>query len=278
MRRHRRASSCFAALAVAFFVAASRPTAGAQDALPFSEVYYQSGPLKIQAYLFKPAGAGPFPAVIYNHGSRALRERASVPMQFVGEMLAQAGFAVLVPERRGYGKSDGIPYSEDVRGSGPQMIARLQAESDDVLAAVAYLRTVPFVDGQRLGIMGWSFGGIVTIFATSRSDAFKVAVDQAGGALSWNGSAALRSALTAAAGKTKIPVLVMDARNDATTQAAVAVDAALRRAGTPSKLIVYDSFSPPNNLFNVAPGHLLFGADGIRIWQADVLAWLRTYL
>ena len=58
---------------------------------------------------------------------------------------------------------------------------RLEEETDDVLAALDYLRTLPLVDTNRIGIMGWSFGGIVTMFAVSRSTAFAVAVDQAGG-------------------------------------------------------------------------------------------------
>ena len=40
---------------------------------PYTEVFYPSGPLRIQAYLYRPPGDGPFPLVIYNHGSRANR-------------------------------------------------------------------------------------------------------------------------------------------------------------------------------------------------------------
>jgi poly(3-hydroxybutyrate) depolymerase len=43
------------------------------------EVFYPSGGLRIQAYLYRPAGDGPFPAVIYNHGSRIGRERQESP-------------------------------------------------------------------------------------------------------------------------------------------------------------------------------------------------------
>src|SRR5262245_16846073 len=67
----------------------------------YTEVFYPSGSLRIQAYLYKPDGDGPFPVVIYNHGSRAGRERYSVPFEFIGRLLTQAGYAVLVPERRG---------------------------------------------------------------------------------------------------------------------------------------------------------------------------------
>ena len=47
---------------------------GAQQP-PYTELFYLSGPLRIQAYLYRPQGDGPFPLVIYNHGSRADRER-----------------------------------------------------------------------------------------------------------------------------------------------------------------------------------------------------------
>jgi dienelactone hydrolase len=89
----------------------------------------------------------------------------------------------------------------------------MQAESTDVLAALDFLRTMPFVDQRRLGIMGWSFGGIVTIFAASRSDAFRAVVDQAGGALTWNYSPTLREALPAAAQQVRAPVLRRERRH-----------------------------------------------------------------
>src|SRR5262249_28966850 len=84
----------------------------------YSELFYPSGGLRIQAYLYRPDGAGPFPVVIYNHGSRVGRERASVPNEFIGKMLTRAGYVVLVPERRGYGKSEGPIWRPPPRGHG----------------------------------------------------------------------------------------------------------------------------------------------------------------
>lgn len=69
----------------------------------YETVFYPSGKMKIEAYVFKPEGAGPFPVVIYNHGSRAGHEREERPFAYVGEMLARSGYVVVVPERRGYG-------------------------------------------------------------------------------------------------------------------------------------------------------------------------------
>src|SRR5262249_48230673 len=103
----------------------------------YTEVFYPSGSLRIQAYLYKPHGEGPFPVVIYNHGSRAGRERHSVPFEYIGRLLTRAGYAVLVPERRGYGGSGGLTWSEEGGNDrGERFIARVQAENDDLVAAI----------------------------------------------------------------------------------------------------------------------------------------------
>src|SRR6266581_5041206 len=128
----------------------------------YETVFYPSGKLKIEAYVFKPEGAGPFPIVIYNHGSRAGHEREERPFAYVGEMLARSGYIVVVPERRGYGKSDGATFSETVgEERGLRFVARVQEETDDMLAAVDFVKTLPYPDTKRMAVMGWSFRGIV---------------------------------------------------------------------------------------------------------------------
>jgi dipeptidyl aminopeptidase/acylaminoacyl peptidase len=162
---------------------------------PYTEISYQSGRLRIQGYFYQPAGSGPFPTLIYNHGSRVRSERQSIPWVRLAGLYVSAGYAVLVPERRGYGRSDGPTWSEAVGGDvGSALIARLQAEADDVLAAAEFLRNVPAANTGRLGVAGWSLGGIVTILAISRSRSFRAAIDQAGGVLMWRTSPVLQEA------------------------------------------------------------------------------------
>jgi len=267
------------AAGVLFVVAAT--AAGAPSATSHTEVFYPSGSLRIQAYLYKPEGAGPFPAVIYNHGSRTGRERQSVPFEYVGRLLTGAGYVVLVSERRGYGRSDGLTWPEDVGKSRGRMIARLEEETDDVLAAVDYLRTQAFVDAKRVGVMGWSFGGIVTMFAVSRSSTFAVAVNQAGGALTWNGNPDVRTAITAAAEKSTTPTLLQVAENDRTTDSITTVGAILQKRGVPHRMVIYGPFaaSQPSQAFNAgAPGHAVFSERGLSVWSADVLEFLGRYL
>lgn len=265
-------------LAVFCFIAPAIADAQWQARSTYSEVFYPSGKLRIQAYLYTPDGDGPFPVVIYNHGSRDGGESVSVPFQYIGTMLTRAGYVVLVPERRGYGKSDGLIWWEDVGNDQSRLVARLQEETDDVLAAIDYLRTVPSADTNRIGIMGWSFGGIVTMLAASRSAAFAAAVDQAGGALTWDGNKYIRRVLVAAADKSVTPTLFMVAENDRTTSSIRTLAEIFKTRGVAHRMVIYEPFRPAQGIRTGAPGHLLFSEQGASVWEGDLLQFLGRYL
>jgi dienelactone hydrolase len=252
----------------------------AQAPGPYTEVYYGSGGLNIQAYYYRPAGNGPFPLVIYNHGSRPTGERNSLPFLYIGALFTRAGYAVLVPERRGYGKSDGQTHADEFgRDVGPALVARLHEETEDVLSALDFAATLPGVDRQRSAVVGWSLGGIITIFAVARSAAFRCAIAQAGGALTWNRSPAVRAALTEAARGAQAPLMMMIAENDRSTAPVTVLDAEMTAAGRPHDIRIYPPFTPPRNpVPGMAPGHLIFGVAGARIWGDDAVAYLRRYL
>jgi dienelactone hydrolase len=249
------------------------------DTTAYTTVFYQNGPLELEAYLYEPNGNGPFPIVIYNHGSRAGAERTERPFTFIGRLLTTAGYAVLVPERRGYGKSDGQTFSEEIGfDRSDRYVRRLDAEAGDVLAALAFLKTVPWVDTRRVAIMGWSFGGIVSVFAASRESRFFAVVDQAGGALTWAGSPALQAALPDAARKIRSPLLCMGAENDASTENVKKVCGAAKAVGVNAQLIMYPPFTPTQTPPNVAPGHMIFSAEGVSHWDKDVLSFLSEHV
>lgn len=244
----------------------------------YDTVFYPSGKLKIEAYVYKPEGDGPFPVVIYNHGSRIARDKEEMPFIYVGEMLRRSGYVVVAPERRGYGKSDGQTFGETVgQDRGPRFVTRVQEETEDVLASLEFVKTLPYADTTRMGVMGWSFGGIISVFAASRSSAFRVVVDQAGAALTWNRSPAMQHALKEAAGKVRVPLLGMVAQNDGTTESVKAVVREAEKHGVAAKLILYPAFTPREPT-GIAPGHMIFGKEGWRIWEADVKEFLGKYL
>jgi dienelactone hydrolase len=115
---------------------------------------------QIPAILLRPDGPGPFPAVVIMHDCSGLGGRSSgAPDRWARELLP-LGYVVLIPDSfttRGY---PGGVCTEPPPGRntvGPPRRVR------DAYAALAFLRTLPFVNGQRVGLMGGSHGGTTTL-------------------------------------------------------------------------------------------------------------------
>jgi dipeptidyl aminopeptidase/acylaminoacyl peptidase len=76
-------------------------------------VSFPSGELTLQGVLYKPEGAGPFPAVVYNHGS-APGMLSKQAFEALGPVFASRGWVFFGPYRRGQGLSTSAgPYIGD---------------------------------------------------------------------------------------------------------------------------------------------------------------------
>ena len=255
-------------------------TAQTQSAtLSKERVTFKSGGLTLVGFLFKPAGAGPFPALVWNHGS----ERSPGTMrQFdaVAAIFVPAGYVVFAPMRRGHGDSEG-PYimdqlrrGRDSHASGSLAVRLLEGEHlDDQLAGQAYVERLPYVDPQRLVVAGCSFGGIQTLLAAERGAGYRAAVAISPGALSWNGNAPLRERLVAAVRKAEIPVFLIQPPKDASLEPSRVLGAELERRGKPNAVKVYAPDMPEDE-----QGHCFGGARGMHVWAQDVLSFFAAVL
>jgi len=126
--------------------------------------------LTIPAFVFQPLqlrGTKGHAALVWIHPD--IRGRLyTYYVPYVREAVAK-GYVVIAPEYRG-----SIGY-------GPELYDAIDyggAEVDDVLTAVDYLKAnVPAVDPVRIGIIGWSHGGMITVLSVTREPStFKAAV------------------------------------------------------------------------------------------------------
>lgn len=158
---------------------------GAQSAAPFVEeeirVPSRSGDYTIATRILRPAGAGPYGAIVLNHGAPVSAEerRLESPdlLLHTAAIFAQRGYVVLMPLRRGFGATGG-EFAEDAGSCrNPDYRRGEMAAADDVMAAYEFARTLPYVDGSRMILAGQSAGGVASIFtAGARAPSGLVAV------------------------------------------------------------------------------------------------------
>ena len=129
------------------------------------EVHVPSGEGTLAAYLYVPAGAGPFPGLVLNHGSTIHPGTSDFCRPGTAAVLTAWGYAVLLPHRRGYGNSEGPTWRQEVTAEfgtaeyDRALAARLAREAEDVVAAVDWLGAPARGRADRIGVIGSSFGG-----------------------------------------------------------------------------------------------------------------------
>ena len=236
------------------------------------EVTFVSSGFELHGFIHRPDGEGPFPAILYNHGS----ERRPGRKPEVAAVFNAKGYVVFVPHRRGHGRSPG-PYIMDQLGTGPnrggRMVELLEEQVSDVVAALAYLKQLAHVDSARMAVAGCSFGGIQTMLAAERALGLRAAVAFAAGAITWDGTPQIRERLVIAAQKSTIPIFLLQAENDYNLAPSRTLARELERSGKPYKMQIFPAYGTTHQ-----EGHGGFCVRGGEIWGAAVLEFLATNL
>ena len=262
---------------------ASAPVTHATDA-PLGApdtVVVRSGSLTLHGLLWKPDGPGPFPAVLYNHGSGPQSDLTR-PAR-IGPAFARHGYVVLYLFRRGAGLSaDQGTDSEELMnramaesgqaGRNAVQLRLLDAELNDVQSGLVFLRARSDVDTSRVAVVGFSFGGQLTLLAAERDAGVRAAVVFGVAAGSWDGSPKLRERLLSAVRRTSAPIFFISAANDYSVSAGRALAAEMARAGRSHALKLYPAVgSTPKE------GHD-FIHQRVSAWELDVFPFLDRYI
>ena len=126
--------------------------------------------------MFLPAGFDPskkYPVVLYVYGgphSQMVTDTWLGSVRMWEMLMAQRGYIVYVQDNRGT-EHRGAAFEKAInRQCG-------QAEMADQMVGIDWLRSLPYVDADRIGVHGWSYGGFMTIsLITNYPDVFKVGV------------------------------------------------------------------------------------------------------
>lgn len=126
--------------------------------------------LEIPGLLYKPkqAATGKVPAIVYIHGGPGGQSRKGYNPTV--QHLVNNGYAVFRINNRGssgYGKT--FHHLDDKRHG--------DVDLKDVVYNKKYLQTLDWVDGDKIAVMGGSYGGYLTMAAMSFTDEFKVGIN-----------------------------------------------------------------------------------------------------
>ncbi|MGZ8209947.1 MAG: dienelactone hydrolase family protein [Burkholderiales bacterium] len=236
-----------AALALAF--AMSHGLAATPETVRFPSA---DGKTTLVGYLYRPDGPGPHPAIVLLHGrsgpysslKRGIHtaEALSGRHRMWGTFWASRGYAALLVDSfgpRGYG--DGFPkHSYRER---PPEVSEQSVRPLDAHGALAYLRTRSDVAANRVGVHGWSNGGMTVLAALDagwaeaknsvRANGFKAALAQ---------YPSCRAQARQESYKPNAPLLILAAAEDDEVSPEVCrrFAEALRERGEPVEFVVYE--------------------------------------
>jgi dipeptidyl aminopeptidase/acylaminoacyl peptidase len=240
----------------------------------------------VQGWLLCPANANAsqkHPLAVSVHGGPSSAHFASWPTRW-NAVLPSQGYCVLMPNPRGsYGNGEAFTQA-NIKDFG-------HGDLRDILAGVEAAVAQGPVDGNRAGIIGWSYGGYMTMWAVTQTGRFKAAVAGAGiaswqsyygqnkidqwmmpffGASVYDDPAVYeKSSPITYIKKAKTPTLVLhgDRDSEVPTPQGYEFWHALKSLGVPTELVIY-----PNE------GHAIAKNEHIHDIERRLVAWFDKYL
>lgn len=182
---------------------------------------------RIEGHLAKPPGAGPFPAVIGLHGCAGMHEMTR--QKFTDGLIAR-GYAVLLVESHA---PRGIEHA-----CTSAAFATFLTRRPDAYGALVFLSRLPFVDPERIAVVGFSAGARVSL-SVAEPNAFDQFLPA--GKLRLRAAAAFYPPCKEAMARPAIPTLILIGALDDWTPAAACSDKITRwgNEGPPVELVVY---------------------------------------
>ena len=174
------------------------------------KVTFKSGSMNLFGWVYKPEGKGPFPVIIWNHGSE---QDPSLQPQ-LAEFYNKNGYVLFLPHRHGQGLSPGT-YIVDILENykknhsadeyRKEAVRQHEEHLKDVLAATDFIRGQSYIEPNYIYMTGCSFGGIQTVLGAEKGHHLTAAFPFAPGAQSWDNEF-LRDRLSQASKNSRIPV------------------------------------------------------------------------
>jgi len=136
--------------------------------ITIEKITYKSDELKVKGYLVQPNKTDKYPCIIYNRGgNKEFGKLTPKKAVFILARIASWGYVVAASQYRG---NDGGEGKEEFGGK----------DVNDVLNLIPLFENVKNTDITKMGLYGWSRGGMMTYLTLTKTNKFKAAVVGAG--------------------------------------------------------------------------------------------------
>ena len=227
-------------------------------AVQASKVTFTSQGDEIMAYLARPAAEGIYPAVLVSHENRGLTPH----IEDVARRFAKAGYVALAVDL--LSREGGTDSRDPDEIPGLLTNAGPERHVADFAAGFDYLQGLDFVDGERIGMTGYCFGGGITWRVATVLPELKAAVPFYGPAPDLSQVPNIRAAVFG----------VYAELDDRITPSKDELEPALEAAGVTHQMKVYPGV---NHAFHNDTGERYDEAQATQAWQ-DTLDWFEQHL
>jgi dipeptidyl aminopeptidase/acylaminoacyl peptidase len=261
------------------------PVENEVDIRPAEEVWVDSPTgRKIHTFVVKPHGFDPnrkYPFILNVHGGPQSQWMDSFRGDW--QVYPGAGYVIAFPNPHGstgYGQDFTRAISRDWAGK----------VYEDVMAVAEYMAAQPYVDGERMGAMGWSYGGYMMMWMEGHTTRFKALVSMMGaynlaskwgateelwfpqfdlGGAPWESDDYVKWSPHLYAANFHTPCLVITGEKDFRIPYTQSLEffSALKKRNVPSRLIVFEN-----------DGHWPNAVKSMPLYYAAHLDWFHRYL
>ena len=230
-------------------------------------------------YLYRPAGNGPFPAILFQHGNhKSLTTLSPSLYQPLADFFTSRGYLVFIPDRQILAidktqysaalqaKLDTAPDAPATRDA--QMVERMEIIGRDVVASVRWLIQQPDVNTNRVAMIGWFSGAVQALLAAPKDLPIRSYVSFSPGVTTWKEGISYQKMLVDAVRKAKAPIFLVFTENNQSLTPAEVLGREVMAKGKVNRSKIFPAYGKQGEYGR------LFLENGEAIWGSDVLSFL----
>lgn len=222
-------------------------------------VTFQSGNETLNAYLWVPGGDGPFRAIVWNYGhGQPLLEQGS-PSKFnqLADFYLAKNYVFCVPDRTG----GELPV---VKGQRKKRNPTAEGETEDIIAAVSWVRQQSYVDASKVAVSGVMSGAVQSMLAVERDATIRAAVVFSPAVYTWDQEPEVQTMLERAIDSSPVPIFLTQPQNDVNLGPSEVLGRKLARKAGLNRAKIYAPVEDTKT----------FAVSGMQVWGKDVHEFL----